>query len=405
MRKEKTMIIAAIAAILLLSGCDESMFRDKTKAKTGTLALSGLTIGINDDNAVPTAVTKSVATDNFIISIYDSKNVLDTSFTYSKMPSKIVLGVGDYSINVQSISAIPSAEWEKPVYGATESVSIADGKTTSLGAIVCKLVNVKISVGYNETMTNLMGSDCKTVVSIAEGGSLEYVKGEARCGYFAPKSVVMTVKFSGTVDGSYKTLTKTFSDVAAGQWRKVNFVMTVNPEGTATFTITIDDWCEEKELSQSVAIDETVIGDDPMAGDTAKPAPSLTCSDHDISKPVTMTAGMTFVVNISAPNRIKTFYVDVSSDNPNMISAFTAVNDGSTTLDLVSPSEELKAIFDGGLKFPYGDQVYNRKTVPFDLGASQPFIASFTGTHVFTMRVTDQKDKTTSQAVTLYVAQ
>jgi hypothetical protein len=400
-----TIIAAASAAIALLASCDESMFHDKNRSKTGTLAFAGLSIGISDESNVPSVETKAVSTSDFIISIYDSENKLDTSFTYSAMPSKLILGVGDYTLKVQSKGTIPAADWDTPVYGASESFSIADGKTTTLGAVTCKLVNIKISVGYNSTMTDLMSSDCKTVVTITEGGSLTYVKGETRAGYFAPKSAVMTVKFSGTVDGSYKTLTKTFSDVSAGQWRKVNFVMTVNPEGTATFTVTIDDWCEEKELSESVSTDETVIGDDPTAGGGTKPAPSLTCDDHDLTKPVEMVKGMTFVVNISAPNRIKTFYVDVSSDNPNMIAAFTTVNNGSTTLDLVNPSDQLKDIFDGGLHFPYGGQVYNKKTVPFDLGASQPFIASFTGTHVFTMRVTDQKDQTTTQAVTMHVSE
>ena len=49
-------------------------------------------------------------------------------------------------------SEIPAAEWENPVYGLAEPFTIMRNETTSLTDLVCKLLNIQVSVSYYADM-------------------------------------------------------------------------------------------------------------------------------------------------------------------------------------------------------------------------------------------------------------
>lgn len=390
---------------MLLLSCERETI-DLEKGKNDQMGMLSFASFVIDYTAETSVVSKAVSRANYayLVRVKDASGQTVEEWMYGQMPVSIPLPVGTYTLWVQSQREIPIAEFEAPVYGEEVPFTIEADQETSLGQVTCRLVNVKVSVGYNETMKQLLTDDCSVKVEVdGNGKSLDFTRGEARCGYFAVGRT-MVVRFSGTVDGTYKTLTKTFTDVKAGQWRKVTFVMTINGEGNATFDVTIQDWCEEKELAQNVSSSETVIGPDPSQGGEEGEAPSLTCDQFDITRPVPVKEGMDFIVNISAPNKIETFYVDVDSDNPDLKTAISAVNGGSSTLDLSStPPDALKSIFDSALHFPYADQVKGKTFIPFDLGAAVPFLIEIPGLHHFTMRVTDKAGKQAQQTISMQV--
>ncbi|MBR3801265.1 MAG: DUF4493 domain-containing protein, partial [Rikenellaceae bacterium] len=344
MKLFKFISTVALALSIGLVGCerDKIGYGDKEGA-TGTLSFMKFDVKTSTDIEIISRAATS-ATYNYVIRIFDANgDQVGADYIYGQMPESIVLTTGTYSMKIQSQSQIPSAEFESPVYGATvENIVIEEDKTTDVGVITCKLINIKVSVGYNEAMWAVLGDDANVLVEIGDG-ALNFAKGESQNGYFAAPEVsnAMTVKFAGTVDGNYATMTRAFTDVKAGQWRKINFIMTVNEEGDATFDVVVEDWCDEKELANNIDVSEEVIGPDPEAGEGEEEnpdAPKVIYKGGSVpTSPIVITDGMQLGFTISAPKGIAGLSVDIASDNADFNNDVLSM--GISPIDLVNPSE------------------------------------------------------------------
>ena len=397
----------ALALTIGLVGCerDKIGYGDKEGA-TGTLSFMKFDVKTSTDIEIISRAATS-ATYNYVIRIFDANgDQVGADYIYGQMPESIVLTTGTYSMKIQSQSQIPSAEFEAPVYGATvENIVIEEDKTTDVGVITCKLINIKVSVGYNEAMWAVLGDDANVLVEIGDG-ALDFAKGESQNGYFAAPEVsnAMTVKFAGTVDGNYATMTRAFTDVKAGQWRKINFIMTVNEEGDATFDVVVEDWCDEKELANNIEVSEEVIGPDPDAGEGEEEnpdAPKVIYKGGSVpTSPIVITDGMELGFTISAPKGIAGLSVDIASNNADFNNDVLSM--GISPIDLVNPSEAQISICDM-FGLPYGANLVGQTETAFDLSGAVTPLLGFPGTHSFTLTITDAEGNSTSTTIKMKV--
>lgn len=403
----KLLSVCALVLSLGLVSCerDKIGYGDKENA-TGTLSFMQFDVETSTEIDIISRAATS-ATYNYVIRIFDANgDQVGDDYIYGQMPESIVLTTGTYSMSVQSQSNIPAAEFEAPVYGATvNNIVIEEDQTTDVGVITCRLVNIKVSVAYNEAMQAVMGEDCQAIVEIGNG-ALTFAKGESQCGYFAAPEVsnAMTVKFSGTVDGNYATMTRAFTDVKAGQWRKINFIMTVNEEGDATFDVVVEDWCDEKELANNVDVSEEVIGPDPDAGEGEEQnpdAPKVIYKGGSVpTAPIVITDGMQLGFTISAPKGIAGLSVDIASDNADFKNDVLSM--GISPIDLVNPSEAQISICNM-FGLPYGSNLVGKTETAFDLSGAVTPLMGFPGTHSFTLKITDTEGNITSTTIKMKV--
>ena len=401
--------ISAVALVLSIGlvGCEREKigYGDKEGA-TGTLSFMQFGVETSTDIEIISRAATS-ATYNYVIRIFDANgDQVGSDYIYGQMPESIVLNTGTYSMKIQSQSQIPSAEFEAPVYGATvNGIVIEEDQTTDLGVITCKLINIKVSVGYNEAMWAVLGDDANVLVEIGDG-ALNFAKGESQNGYFAAPEVsnAMTVKFAGTVDGNYATMTRAFTDVKAGQWRKINFIMTVNEEGDATFDVVVEDWCDEKELANNIDVSEEVIGPDPEAGEGEEEnpdAPKVIYKGGSVpTSPIVITDGMELGFTISAPKGIAGLSVDIASTNADFNNDVLSM--GISPIDLVNPSEAQISICDM-FGLPYGSNLVGQTETAFDLSGAVTPLLGFPGTHSFTLTITDAEGNSTSTTIKMKV--
>lgn len=403
----KLLSVCALVLSLGLVSCerDKIGYGDKENA-TGTLSFMQFDVETSTEIDIISRAATS-ATYNYVIRIFDANgDQVGDDYIYGQMPESIVLTTGTYSMSIQSQSNIPAAEFEAPVYGATvNNIVIEEDQTTDVGVITCRLVNIKVSVAYNEAMQAVMGEDCQAIVEIGNG-ALTFAKGESQCGYFAAPEVsnAMTVKFSGTVDGNYATMTRAFTDVKAGQWRKINFIMTVNEEGDATFDVVVEDWCDEKELANNVDVSEEVIGPDPDAGEGEEQnpdAPKVIYKGGSVpTAPIVITDGMQLGFTISAPKGIAGLSVDIASDNADFKNDVLSM--GISPIDLVNPSEAQISICNM-FGLPYGSNLVGQTETAFDLSGAVTPLMGFPGTHSFTLKITDTEGNITSTTIKMKV--
>ncbi|MBQ2414537.1 MAG: DUF4493 domain-containing protein [Rikenellaceae bacterium] len=403
----KLLSVCALVLSLGLVSCerDKIGYGDKENA-TGALSFMQFEVETSTEIDIISRAATS-ATYNYVIRIFDANgDQVGDDYIYGQMPESIVLTTGTYSMSVQSQSNIPAAEFEAPVYGATvNNIVIEEDQTTDVGVITCRLINIKVSVAYNEAMQAVMGDDCQAIVEIGNG-ALTFAKGESQCGYFAAPEVsnAMTVKFSGTVDGNYATMTRAFTDVKAGQWRKINFIMTVNEEGDATFDVVVEDWCDEKELANNVDVSEEVIGPDPDAGEGEEQnpdAPKVIYKGGSVpTAPIVITDGMQLGFTISAPKGIAGLSVDIASDNADFKNDVLSM--GISPIDLVNPSEAQISICNM-FGLPYGSSLVGKTETAFDLSGAVTPLMGFPGTHSFTLKITDTEGNITSTTIKMKV--
>ncbi len=407
-------LILLASAMMTSCGKDSFNYGGEEQVKFGTLSFAGeLTI---DENVE--VVTRAGEVDNYSILVYNSEDVLCLDTTYGAIlnnsQGEVLLPEGTYTVVAQSAKNVPAAAFETPIYGVTkENIEIKAGEITPIGELVCKLVQCKVSVAYNDDFIDMIAGNCTTIVTI--GGELEFpvtfdnltgkVSYKKENGFFEVnngENTTMEVKFSGImdVDGEKKTqrMTKAFENIQPATWRQITFVKKVDEEGNATFDIEISNYVEDSTLGEDIEGSEETMGEDPNAPQGDGGIELISTCAFDISQPIVIpamsdptdasTMNMVLTMQANVPNGVRKFIVTISSDNPAFVGALDLV--GGPVVDLVNPSEAAMGIFDI-VPFPHGSELIGMTQVDFDLSKAQQPILGFPGNHTFVMSVVDQK--------------
>lgn len=422
---------------LAFVACDKDNYEyvpENNDPEFGILSFAGMNISTSKDLDVVTRAE----TDNYLIYIYNSNNVLHNGEPYiyknvmAGENASIALPEGTYKIEVRSASDIPEAAFETPIYGATkENVAVVAGDTTTVGEILCTLLQCKVSVGYNDDFLEMVAGDCSVEVNIIRSNGdgsltfpLTYNNGKPTYkkenGFFKVNNgedTTMEVKFSGTMlddNGNTATqrMTKAFDNIAPKQWRQIKFIKKVNEEGNATFDIVIDDLIEDNPLGEDPSAEgETSIGEDPNKPQGDGGIELVSTCDFDITQPIVipdspnrgtadLTPNITLTMKAIVPNGVRKFGVTISSDSNAFMGALDAV--GGPIVDLINPSELAMDIF-GIVPFPHGQELLGETEVPFDLSNAQLPILGFPGLHTFKLTVVDGKGCTKDITIVMNV--
>lgn len=421
----KRLFAFAFLASALMTSCADDFKYKSEEPGFGTLSFADLQISVDDSENI---VRATEASGTYLITVKNEDGTKYGTYTYSNIKAEgISLPAGVYSLEVLSAESVPAAEFEEPVYGAqVENITITAGQTTPVGEITCTLQQCKVTVGYNDDFLAMVKGNCTTTVSIGE--SLDYnivwdstnskiSKYEQSAGYFNVnngENTTMTVKFSGAIydeeSESIKVMrmTKTFSDIAAKQWRQIKFIKKINLEGNATFDIVLDEYVEDNPLGEDLTGSEESMGADPNApkGDggiklvcTEGPAAEILTTWNEAAqteKPaITISSDLASLkFNAEVPNGVYEFYVDITSSNDDFntaVKGITVNKDGR--IYLTKDEQEHRKVIDGlnllGIAFPYPENVINKNAVAFDLTNAIPALKMYAGTHTFAMYVTD----------------
>lgn len=405
---KKTIILASALALLSLVSCNKEIHN--APEQFGTLSFAEFSV-VSDD-AVETKAT-SPASGSYTVLIYDSSDNLVKKTTYADVKAnsdKISLPAGNYTLDVRSREEeVPAAEFEDPIYGVEKAFSITAGQTTTIGSLTCTLLQVKVTVSYSDEFLKDITGDGVASVEVTQGSplsySLNYNNGtpsfDESAGYFAINNganTTMTVTFKGNVEGKSQTMSKSFKNIQAKQWRQIKFIKKVIADGNATFDITINDLVGDELLNESLTGSNVILKDDPLApkGDggiafdfdyDAGCDREFTSFDN-VEMPQTSERTVCLKLKGTVPNGVKKFVVHIASTNDSFVSAVTAAK--ALDLDLINPLPDNMLIFQV-VPFPYGEQLSGQTSLAFDMSAAQSAITIYQGRHTFTLDITDNK--------------
>lgn len=203
-------ILAALAAV----SCIKNDLSFNASESEGELDLASIRMDFEPALEITASRAAEIDTDNFTIGIYDAEDVLCGSWVYSRLPERITLPVGSYTLKIASGEAADAA-WDAPCYGTEKTFAIEKDRTTALGTLTCSLMNIMVSVSYDDRLFSMLGDDSKVIVTIGKG-ELTFVKGETHIGYFkAEAENTLTAEFSGSIDGEYYAETDVIDNVKA----------------------------------------------------------------------------------------------------------------------------------------------------------------------------------------------
>lgn len=456
---KKFLAITLLASALMVSCADDFKYKGE-EIGFGTLSFADLQISVDSEENIMRAAEAAPGT--YLIFVYDDKNTLYGSYTYNEVKSagSISLPAGTYRVEIRSEEDIPAAKFATPIYGAVkEGVIITAGEPTAIGQIVCTLLQCKVTVDYNDDFLEMVGGDCNVEVSISE--PLNYAmtwdsanntvkEYEREAGYFAVNNgddTTMEVNFSGMIideksgEAQLMKMSKSFDDIAARQWRQIEFIKKVDVEGNATFDIVINDYVEDNPLNEDITGSEEAIGTDPnapkgdgnikllsVAGLNENTAPtqeawnaSFTDDEMDVEtyeiivlddKITTADGKQLLQFEASVPNKIKDFNIVIESAI--LAPMMAGMMGDAEYIDLVHDTTVVQKIA-GIIPFPYhdpasGKYVAGETNVSFILDDAVPILRELATnnpeldhTHTFQMNVRDEAGYTKQINLTLKV--
>ena len=407
---KKIFILLTTALLFAAASCQKSPVEGE---EYGILSFRELSLGL--DESVETRAT-TPATGNYVIIIQDAEGVDIKKTTYDDVKSQdYKLPAGNYTLVARSSDDIPVSEFERPVYGTSKAFSITAGETTSIGELVCTLLQCKVTVSYSDDFLADVTGDSKATVSVKAGSPLDFSLNangtyDKRAGYFSVEGNTMTVVFNGKINGKSQKMSKSFTNIAPKQWRQIKFIKKVDEKGNAIFDIVINDLVDDEILNKVVQGTESIIGEDPDAPkgdggialeiDYSAGCDSQITDLQNIEIVPVETRDMKIRFKAIVPNGIKKFTVNIDSDSQGFLNAVDVAD--ARNLDLISPSEANGIIFDV-VPFPHGTDLLGKTEVAFNLDTAQDAILMYKGRHTFSMVIIDNTGCRNTVPVTMVV--
>lgn len=231
MKKIYNILAAGAIALMTLNSCDDPYAAYEETKGEGQLSTKDFVLSVVKEEG-----TRAVADVNdFTVKVVNVVNGSEKSWKYSEMPGVITLTIGNY--RVEAFNETPQdAAWDAPYYYKDTTITIQKDKMESLGALMCGLCNVKVSVRYDQKLRALLGNDAVVKAFLENNPSksldytLERVDAET-AGYFkyVEGSKTMVLEFSGSVKGSKVNTYRVNTEVNPGEHHIVTFGLKDTP--------------------------------------------------------------------------------------------------------------------------------------------------------------------------------
>lgn len=382
---------------------------------TGYLSFSGLTVEERNEQIGSTPVegkgtrAANLDLDTYTVEIINAKGeAAIPAFAYGERPAgPIELPTGAYTLKVYS-GETPDAAWEgsegSPTYGAEQTFVINKGQMTDLKQITCRLLTVKVTVAYKQSLYDLLSDDTEADLVLADNANLTFVKDEKRAGYLRPlpgQANPLTLYLTTVYENKQITRQplKVTDNARPGEWRKITVELLNGENGSIIITATIENWVNgetiEVDVQRLAVLSETSIPDlnDPNA-------PRIEWSkSHTVLEGEVLLNDEKFDSNgypiddynltLTTTSPANHFTVALASDNAAFLE-YARNNGVSGTLDLFEVEGQARTT----LRL-WGFPVMNLNVSPrtFDVKDLMKVLFDYEGLHTFTLTVTDEANR------------
>lgn len=375
--------------------------------------------------------------DEYIVTI-TSRDAAEPVFrgSYAKLKAAIAANekgmevpVGMYDISATSnlsVAGAPDDVQASPSYaGAVDGISVAKDVATQVETVVCKLQNIKITVGVSADLYEELEAldpetdpakkiEAKVYYGDKENPEVEWnvpdnwdwTDDNAKAVYFPvlDKTKNNTLHFSfraKTKGGKPITMTKDISGILKGQWRRIHVIPHYDTTGNLTFDVTVSSFVQDETI---------VIGDDGAAvamcwselpyvdpNDPSRVAPSIRWADgSELPETITVGSTPTQQVTIDAPNCIERVELLARFTNPEFAADAAALTEDD--LCAVTSSRMLSMY-----GIPFGDAWKEQSSVSFGVDKILALIRDYEGEYTFVFTVTDGAGFTSEQTLRFIV--
>lgn len=410
----------------------DSMTDQNTEQSPATMSTRAAAVA-TDEHTGTTRGQEASQEDEYVVTIMP-KGASEPFFrdTYAALKAAIAsnekgmeIPVGMYDITATSNltdAGAPDDVQASPSYaGAVGGVSVAKDVATKVETLVCKLQNIKITVGIAADLYEQLevldpdvdpARKVEAMVYSGEKENPEVVWNiPADWDWMAenPKPVYFPVLAEGsntlhfsfrakTNEGKAITMNKDISGILKGQWRRIHVIPRYDTTGNLTFDVSVSTFVQD---------DTIVVGDDPNAAvamnwrekayidpnDPSMAAPSIRWADgSELPETITVGSTPTQQVTVAAPNVIERVGLQVQFTN----AEFAADAKAMTVDDLCAVASSRMLTMYG---IPFGDALKGQTSVSFDVDKILAQIRGYSGEYVFTFVVTDQAGFTCEQTL------
>ncbi len=347
------------------------------------------------------------------------KPVFCETYAYKDLTAAgLEVPVGQYKISATSNqnAAVPVGVQALPSYaGEVDGVNVVKDKTTTAETVVCKLQNIKITVGiaadlYDQlaVLNEITGQKIEAMVYYGDKKDESTINWEVPAKwawtaetptpvYFPALQQEKTLHFWIRAQKAGEDpieMNKDISDVMEGQWRRIHVIPKYDTTGNLTFDVTVSAFVQEDEIT--VGDNGAVVGmcwtelpyDNPSTI-----APSIKWADGtDLPETIPAGSAAPQQVTIAAPNLIERVGLTVRTTN----SEFTADADAMTKDDLceVASSRQLT-----NYGIPFGAALKDQSSVSFGLDKILGQIRGYDGEYTFAFTVTDKSGLSCEQTL------
>ncbi len=398
MKVTKHFAAIPLAAIALLTSCDESMFSgSQTEAGTGTIvpivSYDATVNGASGTRAV-TEYTDITVKDLTLTLTYSETGETST-FAYNDFPTDKGFAVGKYKLTA-SYGDSEEEGFEKPaVYGETD-FTVNEGKSTtvSLTAVPSKAM---VGITFDDSALNYFTALEASLHSVG-GQTVAYSTDETRYAYLIPGEVTLDVTFTKPNGQGATMEVAKFNTVA--QHRYTVGIKLGDETGTGVgelgLTITFDETLEKEDVT--VDISDEVLN---------APAPEVTLSGVAEGETISMIVGSTLEepvrIDIKSQSGIKSAVLTTTGKSTSLPTGWPA------EIDLVTASDaDQQTLTSLGFKnigiFGKTELAHLAAFELTDVINNLPATAQDVDPVTFSLKVTDNNGKVASEKpLTFYV--
>ena len=176
----RTSIVFLATAIFAVSSCDLTTLKKEQGA---------ISIHFVEDSELLTKAGAQLDTNNFILSVTDSKGASVYYGTFGSAPETIITAPGTYTVSVQSCE-FTAPLFDKPQYGDSQVVVVTSGKTCSV-TLECAQINAGVRLKIDQAFLTEYPNGVFFLKSA--DGKLMYGYSEKRIAYFKPGNVSLVL--------------------------------------------------------------------------------------------------------------------------------------------------------------------------------------------------------------------
>lgn len=379
-----------------------------TEEGEGQFRKSAIGIDLRDDERIQTRAENDVNVDDFVITFTKEGSTTPSAvYRFGDMPDVVTLAAGTYTVKAE-LGEDVIADWNSPYYsGESEKFTIEAGKITdTIGDIVCKMENVKVSIIFAPLLSEKMSDDSYVEVRVCPDGTealanyLRFKKSDqlrGNTGHFHhEEGVSLIATFRGMVEGAQFVKNVSYPNIQKGYHYQITFKLNTQDtehRGDLTGGLSVDASVTVTDVERNVNVEEDeILPDDerPKEEDPEDPNPPTPPTQNgptiepeapiSLDKVNDVNNNSHVVINITSETGITEFKVNIISED--------LAGMAPDVLDLVTPGENLDFLQEIGLLANGKETVQGDKKVTFDVSGFMGMLCALGGDKYHTFRLT-----------------